>query len=135
MTTQRMIIRSNGSPYPATRQPAGSIQNAAGGYLRVYVPDHPLASAQGLVQVHRLVLADEIGLDYAICPYCGRTVDWFGKGSHRLVVDHLDDNKINNSPENLVPSCTSCNAHRVLRPHVVEKNYEDNDGGWWLDDE
>lgn len=30
-------------------------------------------------------------------------------GSH--VADHLDDDRLNNDPANLVPSCIPCNTH------------------------
>jgi hypothetical protein len=37
---------------------------------------------------------------------------WGGIGGNSIVVDHLDDDVANNDPENLVPSCTNCNAAR-----------------------
>ena len=123
-------IRRNGARYPRRKQPPGSIQSTSNGYRRVFCPGHPLANAQGHAQVHRLVLANRISLSPTICHHCFRTVDWFGTKESRLVVDHLDDDKTNNSPENLVPSCTSCNAYRVRSPRIVEENYQDNYGAW-----
>jgi hypothetical protein len=44
---------------------------------------------------------------------CGKAaLEWGGRGGNSIVVDHLDDDPLNNDPENLVPSCTQCNASR-----------------------
>jgi len=56
-----------------------------GGYIRLYMPDHPHADTHGYVYEHRYVMEQKLG---------------------RLllaeeVVDHIDRNRSNNAPENL----------------------------------
>lgn len=49
------------------------------------------------------------------CRWCESLVDWaHGVDEGALVVDHLDHNRGNNDPSNLVPSCHPCNS--VRRP-------------------
>jgi len=74
------------------------------GYVRIKLPDHPFA-ASGWVREHIAVLLAEIGLEGAPCHYCGRDLDW-GADLH---VDHLNRDRQDNRPENLVPSCLGCN--------------------------
>jgi len=64
---------------------------------------------------HRAVLYDEIGGGGHPCHYCGIVVYW----QYDLVVDHVDEDKTNNSPANLVPSCTPCN---IWKHWYVRKN-------------
>lgn len=83
------------------------------GYILVTKPGHPLARAKGQVHAHRVVLYDLIGPGPHPCHWCGKSVDWaFGVTTDALVVDHLDDDRANNDPANLVPSCNSCNTSR-----------------------
>jgi hypothetical protein len=57
-----------------------------GGYWYVYAPDHPLATKQQYVLEHRLVIEDRLGR------YLLPTE----------VVHHIDGNRQNNAPENLM---------------------------------
>lgn len=80
------------------------------------VPAHPLAPPSGTVAECRLVLYEEIGPGSHQCRWCDKVVTWMpGATNHpdSLVADHLDWDKHNNAPENLVPSCRVCNAHRT----------------------
>lgn len=85
------------------------------GYRMLKEVGHPLASRSGLLLLHRKLLYDRIGPGWHPCHWCGEPVEWragrLAKGA--LVVDHVDHDKLNNSPENLVPSCNPCNCHRV----------------------
>lgn len=84
-----------------------------GTYETVLAPGHPLASdAIGKLWAHRVALYDKIGPGSHACFHCQEPVEWtFGIRKGGLVVDHLDGDKRNNSPENLVPSCNRCNCH------------------------
>jgi len=81
--------------------------------------EHPLRTSGNVVLEHRAVLYSHIGPGPHPCHWidrfsCGRDqLEWGGLGGDSIVVDHLDDNGTNNSPENLVPSCTGCNVRRA----------------------
>jgi hypothetical protein len=78
------------------------------GYLLEYAPDHPLTrESKNRVYAHRRVLYDTRGAGPFPCHWCAAMVTW-----DDLHVDHLDDNKKNNDPANLVPSCKVCNPQR-----------------------
>lgn len=98
-------------------------QAADGSYIRdgyrvlTGLQGHPLAHrargfrGRGEVLEHRKVLYDAIGPGPHLCHWgCGKTLEWGGLTG--IIVDHLDDNKLNNSAENLVPSCNHCNMYR-----------------------
>lgn len=73
---------------------------------------HPLANS-GLLLEHRKVLWDKIGPGPHACHWgCGRVLDWGGQAG--LHGDHVDGDKLNNTAENIVPSCLSCNRRRAL---------------------
>ncbi len=93
----------------------GTVNGA--GYIMFNRPEHPLASRNGLVLEHRMVLLDTIGPGEHPCHWCGKTVTWdktWPRDLDALVVDHLDGTRSNNDPANLVPSCQPCNTKRVV---------------------
>lgn len=79
---------------------------------------HPLERLDGLnVAEHRIVLYDKVGPGVHPCHWCERPVAWWPvKGQQKLVTDHLDDDGLNNASENVVASCTRCNAARARWP-------------------
>lgn len=86
--------------------------NSSGYYLLNDV-GHPLASGNGSVYEHRAVLYDAIGPGWHKCFYCTTDVCWehrWPKDRDALTVDHLDGDKLNNDPTNLVPCCAPCNT-------------------------
>lgn len=88
-------------------------------YAYRYAPGHPLATRSSpIVTEHRLALWDKIGPGTHPCHHCQEPVTWSpdakcAKGA--LVVDHLNGQRQDNDPANLVPSCTPCNARRRTR--------------------
>lgn len=87
-------------------------------YFTVYnCEDYPIASRGGRMPYHRFVLFETLGKPpYVTCQWCGYVLAWTTNLSHasNLVVnaDHLDGDTFNNSPNNLVPSCSWCNKNR-----------------------
>lgn len=81
---------------------------------------HPLAQhcgkGYGKVYEHRLALFNKIGPGEHQCHWCSKLIYWRKDcRADAIVVDHLDENKWNNKPDNLVPSCRRCNAQRSIR--------------------
>ena len=95
-----------------------------GRYKRISMPGHPLADCQGCVAEHRLVLWDKIGPGEHKCRWCDRRISWdatIGSRDPRpLVPDHLDGNRLNNAPENLVEACNPCNVMRGRSDRVQD---------------
>ncbi len=78
--------------------------------------DHPIAPPSGIVAVARLALYEKIGPGPHPCNWCGEPVDWIlGLVPGCLVADHLNWDRNDDRPENLVPSCRTCNAHRAQK--------------------
>ena len=102
------------------RQKAQSLRRVVGryetsaGYVKVLRPGHPLADKQGHVYEHRLVAYDRLAGAMPACFWCGASLKWA-----ETVVDHLNENKADNAPPNLVCSCNDCNRARgALVPFV-----------------
>lgn len=83
--------------------------------------DHPLSQGvsecgrYGKVYEHRLVLFDKIGNGTHKCHWCKKVITWDGSVGGRIVADHLDGDKWNNTASNLVESCWRCNFARETR--------------------
>jgi len=77
---------------------------------------HPLAGSNGQLREHRKVLFDAIGVGPHECHWnqwsaCGQlSLEW---DTGTLCADHLNEDKLDNRPENLVPSCCICNLNRT----------------------
>lgn len=106
------------------KQRADSRRDARG-YVWTYAPAHPIAGKSGVLYEHRAVLYDTRGPSTHLCHWCRREVEWSGNGKRKLVVDHLDGNKGNNDPANLLPSCHRCNSTRGLFQQWVEDHRDD----------
>lgn len=91
-------------------------------YPKRYRPDHPLAPPSGTIAVHRIILYDKIGPGTHQCRWCGKPLEWETgtktKGN-ALLVDHIDGDRMNLAPDNLVPACNSCNTTRT-RPQTIQ---------------
>lgn len=110
--------------------PAMEVEHS-NGYVLEYAPHHPLSTPGQLSRVyqHRLRLYEERGEGPFSCHWCGVQVTWGD-----MHVDHLNDVRSDNRPENLVPSCALCNqkrgkwksdqASRARAKHVYEMDGE-----------
>lgn len=98
------------------RNPRGAGHIHQTGYLVVTRHGHPLAHSNGHVFGHRLALYEAIGPGDHPCYWCGRVLSW---ASGDLTADHLDWDRLNNDPSNLVPSCLACNGQRRQEPMAV----------------
>jgi len=70
-----------------------------------------LADSHGNVYQHRRVRYDEWvadGCRLLACFWCGANIE----GWREVVIDHLDSDKSNNDPHNLVVTCNDCNLAR-----------------------
>jgi len=71
--------------------------------------------------VHRIVLFKKIGWGPHLCHWCGDHINWTegarasGTWGGVLVVDHVDHDRANNRPSNLVPACFTCNVGRTKK--------------------
>jgi hypothetical protein len=90
------------------------------GYIKVLLPGHPLGDKKGNVYEHRKVLYDKHGDGEKKCFWCGISLTW-----ETCKVDHLNENKKDNSPDNLVMSCNNCNRARgAMIPFIKKLNAE-----------
>jgi hypothetical protein len=97
--------------------PPSEMHYSSEGYIKVRANGHPLADAGGWAYKHRVVLWDKIGPGEHPCHWCATPIWWdLPRGSvARLTADHVDWDKENNEPENLVPACLPCNSVRLRR--------------------
>jgi hypothetical protein len=86
----------------------------AAGYKVVHAKDHPIAMRSGFIFEHRKVAYEK---HEGICPpchWCGVVLGWA-----EAVIDHLNESKADNRPDNLAVSCNNCNRARgALVPFV-----------------
>lgn len=110
----RMRLRQRGDVHWQPVKSAGSI-NASGYRVLSGFRGHPIAFANGQMLEHRLVLFNQIGIGPHLCAHCATAVRW----GVDLQTDHLDHNRLNNDPANLVPSCAPCNKSSKRRAKKV----------------
>lgn len=98
--------RRNGDP-ELLQEPRPFYANDRG-YIKLRQPGHPLADPQGYIYEHRAVAYRVAGPGPQPCFWCGVQLVW----DRNLHIDHLDHNRGNNDPDNLVISCRRCNTSR-----------------------
>jgi len=80
------------------------------GYVVCYAfKAHPLADKDGKTREHRLVAYSKHDGVCPPCGWCGMALEW-----KHAVVDHMNDVKADNRPENLLVSCSACNRARAM---------------------
>ena len=77
------------------------------GYVMVKAPGHSLAGKNGWAFEHRVVAFRKYGEGPHDCHWCGISLQW-----SEIVVDHINEVKTDNRPDNLVVACTPCNRAR-----------------------
>ncbi len=105
-------LRRNGTT--AIRTPKYRYSWGAG-YIRLHLPEHPLADGTGNVFEHRKVMWEATRGHNPYCFWCGEKLNW----EDSVVIDHLDEDKVNNDASNLVISCNRCNLARgAMLPYI-----------------
>lgn len=106
----------------ARQRSTGSLDRAApklryrtgAGYIKVLDREHPMSDGNGHAYEHRKVMFDQHGGECPGCGWCGVPLQWSS-----AVVDHLNEDKSDNTPSNLVVSCNDCNRARgAILPFV-----------------
>lgn len=107
-------IRRNGT---VVKTPIGRAHRyvTPNGYITLYKPGHPLANKTKCVFEHRFVMWPIVGPDCRPCELCDLPQTWA-----TCHVDHIDENRQNNSPENLRILCRGCNVKRGFTPQSHE---------------
>lgn len=99
--------------YDLTMKPRKKRRTHSAGYIMLFMPDHPLASSVGYVYEHRYVLYKKYGDKIPNCEICGAVTAWGSRDTH---VDHINEDKSDNSEGNLRILCNSCNVRRANKP-------------------
>lgn len=87
------------------------------GYRMIKDENHPLAQkSNGWAFEHRIVAYEKYGEGIQKCHWCSIELEW-----NQVVVDHLNEQKLDNRPENLVTACTPCNRIRGAMVSFIRK--------------
>ena len=88
----------------------------ASGYVKVKAPDHPIATKNGWLSLHRAIMYDHMGEGQHKCHWCGAVIVWVNRDPAKqfqlIQVDHLNSIASDNRLINLVLSCKRCNTGR-----------------------
>lgn len=84
-------------------------------YKLVHRPDHPLAPRGGTFARARIILYEKIGPGATSCTWCDKALKWAPGQPYApdgIIADHLDFDPTNDSADNLVAACRTCNGRR-----------------------
>lgn len=87
------------------------------GYRFLHITGHPLSRKSGYVAEHRAVAYEKYGDGTQVCHWCEADL---GHWCPQIEVDHLDGDRLNNHPDNLVTSCAPCNRARAGQGNPVD---------------
>ena len=98
-------------------RPLGSHIRSTDGYREIQLTSRHLLSNSRWILEHRKVLWDKLGCEQLDCTHqchwCDKDIVWCSGDWHtETIADHLDGDKLNNDPDNIVPSCQQCNRNR-----------------------
>lgn len=122
--------RRNGDPEKLVERSGRRVTSH--GYVQLRCDGHALAHKTGWAFEQRLVLYAKIGPGAHPCHWCGTRVTWDARYPARidaLVADHVDGDKLNNAPENLMPSCNPCNTKWSQRSQWLESTQAPAEAG------
>lgn len=91
------------------------------GYVLLYRPGHALADSRGYVFEHRHVAYSVYQGHCPACFWCGSALTW--NSAH---IDHLNEDKADNSEKNLVVACCPCNRARGSILPFIERLLPDS---------
>lgn len=90
------------------------------GYVILYGSDHAMANSAGNAYQHRIVAYEAHNGVCPNCYWCDTDLDW-----ESAVIDHLNEDKQDNTPGNLAVSCNKCNRARgAILPFLKRMNEE-----------
>jgi hypothetical protein len=109
-------LRRTGSVEGVGRHDETSRRVLTNGYISVLRIGHPLTGANGWMTEHRQVAYDDRNGVLTSCEWCRVPLsDWA-----EVQIDHIDGDRANNAPSNLLVSCASCNTGRHVLHYGVE---------------
>ncbi len=91
-------------PLNARNWKGGRLLSKSDGYIRLFMPEHPLAQSDGYVLEHRMLAEAALGRPLP----------------KQVEIHHFDENKANNSRSNLV-LCQDRRYHRLLHARMRVK--------------
>ena len=105
--------RRHGDPFALKIAEPGTRSVTSSGYRIIDAPSHAMSLNSGIALKHRIVFYDTYGIGPHRCRWCGEGLAWLPPRSPgAMVVDHIDEDKLNNDPSNLAASCNTCNMNR-----------------------
>lgn len=83
----------------------------------IHKPNHPIATKNGNIKLARFILWGKFLGKKIFCNWCNAELFWMNTEKQRgmenaVCADHLDRNQLNDTEDNIVPSCRECNANR-----------------------